>query len=311
MSVWFDSSHFENWFIDHRGGVMGLFTHNRFVRLPASASLESDSSDEDNDDGFHDLRYSANWNPASPPVTDNFLASGSTSAVALTSTPLASTSSIRPPSVDSVSSKATITVSAPSLVAMDTSSLMGIDSSSLLSPSEVPSPAAEVTISSQQSMELLTDSTVTVSSTGLPQLPVLTYGDVRSHLPHVTTFESLITASEPAQPSSQMTKLMLGFARETSKLSSMTPHDPVSLTPKSSSSTGASSPASYRLGAKAIGNLSTSPQQLPWSRQSAEEILKGTQSQSLPVPRHGRSRHTLSKNKNPSEPDDTSAVSSV
>ena len=46
-SIWYNLSRFENWFMDRRGGFLSLFTRNRYCRLPAPNSPESDSSDDE------------------------------------------------------------------------------------------------------------------------------------------------------------------------------------------------------------------------------------------------------------------------
>ena len=84
MSIWFDLSQFENWFIDHRGGFMGVFTRNRFFRLPASASPESDSSDNDDDTSFGP-QNSSGWIVNTPPTKDTNIPQGPRATAAATS----------------------------------------------------------------------------------------------------------------------------------------------------------------------------------------------------------------------------------
>ena len=299
LSIWFDLSRFENWFIDRRGGVMGAFTRNRFVRLPASASPESDSSDGEDSDGFRDIPFPANWDPVSPPVTDSFFSSGSTT----TSASSMVDGSARPPSLDSSSSDATIIVSAAQPVPMDTSVSYEGDSS-FTSPSKVPSPAMEVTVSTQQVTSTATGPAITVSSSGIPHLPVLSYGDVRSQLPRNVTFEKLLAPGGSTQTPEASRVVMMNVAQELSALSSVTTHDPIQLIIKANPNNKAP-PVSLSLGGKALGNLSASLQQ-PGG--SVTEIAG--ESLSLSGPRRGRSRLTSLKNKSTPECEDTPAVSS-
>ena len=299
LSIWFDSSRFENWFIDRQGGVIGAFTQNCFVRLPASASPESDSSSDDGDDGFHDIPFSANWNPVSPPVTDSFFSSGSTTASASTVVD----SSTRPPSLDSSSSDATIIVSAAQPVPMDMSISYGGDSS-FTSPSKVPSPAMEVTVSTQQVASAATGPAITVSSSGIPHLPVLSHGDMRSQLPRNVTFEKLLIPGRSTQTPEASRVVMMNVIQELSALSSVTTHNPVQLIIKANPNNKVP-PVSLSLGGKAFGNLNTSLQQ---PSGSATEVAG--ESLSLSGPRCGRSRLTSLKNKSTPECEDTPVVSS-
>ena len=277
---------------------MGAFTRNCFVRLPASASPESDSSDDNDSDGFRDIPFSANWDPVSPPVTDSFFSSGSTTTSASTVVD----SSARPPSLDSSSSDATIIVSAAQPVPMDTSVSYEGDSS-FTSPSKVPSPAMEVTVSTQQVTSTTTGPAITVSSSGIPHLPVLSYGDVRSQLPRNMTFEKLLAPGGSTQTPEASQVVMMNVAHELSALSSVTTHDPVQLVIKANPNSKVP-PVSLSLGGKALGNLSASLQQ---PSGSAAEIA--SESLSLSGPRCGRSRLTLLKNKGTPECKDTLAVS--
>ena len=299
LSIWFDPSRFENWFIDRRGGVIGAFTRNRFVRLPASASPESESSDDDDDDGFRDVPFSTGWSPVSPPVTDSFFSSGSTSVSAGATT----SSSNRPPSLDSSSSEATIIVSSAQPTPMDTSSSYDGDSS-FVSPLKVPSPSMEVTVSTQQAASTVTGPAITVSSSEVPHLPVLSYGDVKSQLPRNITFERLLTSGGSTSTSETSRVVMMNVAQELSALGSVTTHDPVQLVIKANTSSKVS-PVSLSLGGKALGNLHASLQQ-------PNESVTGITGKppSLSSPRRGRSRLASQRNKNSPEPEDTPAVSS-
>ena len=173
---------------------------------------------------------------------------------------------------------------------------LGVDSSPPTSPSKVPSPAVEVTVSTQRFTEPAIGLTTTVNSTGSSQLPILTYGDVRSQLPPATTFESLLAAGESIQSSTEVGKLMLDFTQEASKLAVMTPNNPVSLVPSSSGPTSVSIPTSYTLGERVIGNLGAPSLQPHEMSQPMEKGPKDHQSPSSLTPRRGRSRLALSKN---------------
>ena len=186
---------------------------------------------------------------------------------------------------------------------MDTSSSYDGDSS-FISPTKVPSPAMEVTVSTQQVASTATSSTITVSSSGIPHLPVLSYGDVRSQLPQNITFEKLLTSGGSTPTSEASRAMMMSVAQELSSLSSVTAHDPVQFIIKANPSNKAP-PVSLSLGGKALGNLHASLQQAGGS--TTETSGKAS---SLSSPRRGRSRLTSQRHKSSPEDEDTPAVSS-
>ena len=83
MNIWFDLSQFENWLIARRGGFMGVFTHNCFSRLPASASPESDLFDNDDDTSFGPQNLSE-WIVNTPPTKDTNIPQGPRATAAAT-----------------------------------------------------------------------------------------------------------------------------------------------------------------------------------------------------------------------------------
>ena len=144
MYIWFDLSQFENWFIDWRGGFMGMFTHNHFFHLPASVSPESDSSDSDDDDFLRPQNLS-NSNVNTPPTQDANASPGFVSTSATSTGSLVVTA--RPPSNGSSSSSSTIIVGTSGPEAME---VLSGHTSALSAPNgqfTIPSPAMEVTIS--------------------------------------------------------------------------------------------------------------------------------------------------------------------
>ena len=186
---------------------------------------------------------------------------------------------------------------------MDTSSSYDGDSS-FISPTKVPSPVMEVTVSTQQVASTATSSAITVSSSGIPHLPMLSYGDVRSQLPQNVTFEKLLTSGGSTSTSEAPRVVMMSVAQELSALSSVTTHDPVQLIIKANSSNKVP-PVSLSLGGNALGNLHASLQQAGGSTTDASG-----KSSSLSSPRHGQSHLTSQRNKSSPESEDTPAVSS-
>ena len=183
MSIWFDLSRFENWFIDCRGGFMGMFTHNHFFRLPASASPESDSSDNDDDTSLGPQNLSG-WIVNTPPTKDVNIPQGPRATAAATSG--SSAIMARPPPSDSSSGELTIILGSSSPEAMEVSSGSNGTSSSPGEQFTVPSPTVEVTVSTlSTNFHISSASTVVMNSTGHPSMPQLSYGDVKEHLPSI------------------------------------------------------------------------------------------------------------------------------
>ena len=181
MSIWFDLSQFENWFIDGRGGFMGVFTRNHFLRLPVSASPESDSSNNDDDTSLGP-QNSSGWIVNTPPTKDVNIPQGPGATAAATS----GSSAImgRPPPSDSSSGELTIILGSSSPEAMEVSSGSNGTSSFPGEQLTVPSPTVEVTISTlSTNFHVSSASTVVVNRTSHPSLPQLSYGDVKEYFP--------------------------------------------------------------------------------------------------------------------------------
>ena len=278
MSIWFDLSQFENWFIDHRGGFMGMFTHNRFFRLLASASPESDSSNN-NDDTFPGLQNSSGWIVNTPPTKDVNIPHGSGPNIAISSE--SSVVTARPSSSSSSSSDSTIIVESSGPEAIEVLSGGNSASSSPDGQFTVASPTVEVTISTlSTNFQVSSASTVVVNTTGHSSLPQLSYGDIKEHLPPAGTpdFSNVPAAPSTAYTLLKVAQVMLGLPPTTTVLSKMTP--PTNSMLIDASAVNKEKPIttkSYILGTNAFGNLGTPEQQISWLHQSAELALQRVQ----------------------------------
>ena len=277
MSIWFDLSWFENWFIDRRGGFMGMFTCNRFFRLPVSVSPESDSSNNDDDTSLGPQNLSG-WIVNTPPTKDVNIPQGpgSTAAVTFGSSAIMA----RPPSSDSSSGELTIILGSSSPEAMEVSSSSNGTSSSPGEQFAVPSPAVEVTVSTlSTNFHVSSASTVVVNSTGHPGLPQLSYGDVKEHLPSVSIpdFANVPNVSSTSYGPWKVAQLMLGLPSTTTGLLKTTPTSSMSISAPMVSKEKPFTTKSFTLGTKAFGNLGTPEQQISWLCQSAKLALQGIQ----------------------------------
>ena len=281
MSIWFDLSWFENWFIDRRGGFMGVFTRNHFFRLPASASPESDSSDNDDDTSFGP-QNSSGWIVNTPFTKDTNIPQGP--GATTTATSHSPTIMARPPASGSSSGESTIILGSASPEAMEVSSGSNGTSSFPNEQSTVPSPAIEVTVSTlSTNFHVSSASTVVVNSTGHSYLPQLSYGDVKEHLPSVGVpdFASVPNASSTSHGPLKVAQLMLGLPPTTNGPLKMVPSGPMSISTSLVSKEKPPTTKSFTLGTNAFGNLGTPEQQISWLRQSAELVL-----QEIQTPKH-------------------------
>ena len=279
MSIWFDLSWFENWFIDRRGSFMGMFTHNCFFSLPASASLESDSSDND-DDTLPGAQSSSGWIINTPPTKDVNIPQGSGSTTVISSSSPAATA--RPPPSDSSSSDSTIILGSSGPEAMEVSSGSNGVSFSSGEQFTVPSPAVEVTISTlSPNFHVSSASTVVINSTSHSSLPQLSYGDVKEHLPSAGTpdFPNFPTVPSTGYAPLKVAQLMLGLPSTAAGFSKMTPTSSMSIGAPMISKEKPLSTKSFTLVTNAFGNLGTPEQQILWLRQSAKLVLQGIQMQ--------------------------------
>ena len=269
MSIWFDLSRFENWFIDRRGGFMGVFTHNCFFRLPASASPESDSSDNDDDTSFGPQNLSG-WSVNTPPTKDTNIPQGSGATAAATS--CSPNIMARPPPSGSSLGESTIILGSSSPEAMEVSSGSNGTSSFPSEQCTVPSPAVKVTVSTlSTNFHVSSASTVVVNSTGHSYLPQLSYGDVKKHLPSVgvSDFASVPNASSTSHGPLKVAQLMLGLPPTTTGPLKMAPSSPMSISTSLVSKEKPLTAKSFNLGTNAFGNLGTPEQQISWLCQSA------------------------------------------
>ena len=277
MSIWFDLSQFENWFIDRRGGFMGMFTHNRFFRLLASASPESDSSDND-DDTFLGPQNSSGWIVNTPPTKDVNILHGSGSNTTVSSE--SSVVTARPSSRCSSSSDLTIIMESSGPEAMEVLSGGNGASSSPGGQFTIPSPTMEVTVSTlSTNFHISSASTVVVNSTGHSSLPQLSYGDIKEHLPPAGTpdFSNVPAAPSTAYTPLKVAQVMLGLPPTTAGLSKMTSPNSTSNGAPTVNKEKPITTKSYILGTNAFGNLGTLEQQISWLCQSAELVLQGIQ----------------------------------
>ena len=277
MSIWFDLSQFENWFIDRRGGFMGVFTRNHFFRLPASDSPSSHSSNNDDDTSLGP-QNSSGWIVNTPPTKDTNIPQGPRATAAATSGSPAIMA--RPPPSGSSLGESTIILGSSSPEAMEVSSGSNGTSSFPSEQSTVPSPAVEVTVSTlSTNFHISLASTVVVNSTGHSCLPQLSYGDVKEHLPSVGVpdFANVPNASSTSHGPLKVAHLMLGLPSTATSPLKMAPSSPMFISASMVSKEKPFTTKSFTLGTNAFGNLGTPEQQISWLCQSAELALQEIQ----------------------------------
>ena len=284
--------------MDRRGGFLSLFTRNRYFRLPAPISPESDSSDDE--DGPTRL-------PASTIV--------STSSIAM---PKKTRYNISPVSWASVSPTIILPGSNLGNPSGDIS-LKKDDSPKAISPADVslgatvaipvvagsssPMEQSSITITnpavSTSVQTAVTTGSTTQSTPTDVKLAVLSYGDVKSNLPPIGSLirrgkvaDGTTVTSTTASVRSDFNKTLLTLAQEASKMYALS-GDGVPINTGFSAVDGQNivTTTTYSLGGSNIGNLSPRGQQLNWLRQSTKEALETARSQPYPSTR-GKGRPT-------------------
>ena len=285
--------------MDRRGGFLSLFTSNRYCRLPAPNSPESDSSDDEE-------------------VPTRF-----------------PTSTIVPTSSIATSRNTRYNVSPVSWASI--SPTLVLPGSNLGNPSDDPSqkdgsskaiPTADVSLGAavtipvvagssspmEQSSITITNPTVssiqTVVATGSATQPtpsdvklaVLSYGDVKSNLPPIKSLiqrekvaDSTTATSATDSVGSDFSKTLLTLAQEASKMYALSGDGaPINRGFSAVDGQNIVTTTTYSLGGSSIGNLSPRGQQMNWLRQSAKEALETVRSQPYPSTR-GRGRSTCKR----------------
>ena len=244
--------------MDRRGGFLALFTSNRYCRLPAPCSPESDSSDDEeaptqsptsaitptSSAAGTSVNTRYNVSPVSwASISPTLVLSGSNLGNPSNNPPQQDDSSkgISDPSQQDDSSKGTTTAGVPlgAMVAIPgvvgSSSLMEQSSITIANPAAIP-----VVTGSSSLMEQSTtianpavSSIRTVVATGSTTQPtpsdvkltVLSYGDVKSNLPPIESLiqpekvaDSTVTTSATSSVGGDFSKTLLTLAQEASKM---------------------------------------------------------------------------------------------
>ena len=296
-SIWYNLSRFENWFMDRRGGYLALFTRNRYFRLPAPNSPESDSS-EDDDEGPTRL-------PTSTIVSTSSIATSKKTRYNVSPVSWASTSptiiltgsDLGNPADDQSlkkdgSPKATADVSLGATVAIP-----------VVAGSSSPMEQSSITITNP-AVSTSVQTVVATGSTTQPmpadvKLAVLSYGDVKSNLPPIGSLiqqgkiaDSTTATSATDSVRSDFDKTLLTLAQEASKMYALSGDGaPINTGFPVVDGQNIVTTTTYSLGGSSIGNLSPRGQQMNWLRQSTKEALETARSQPYPSTR-GRGRST-------------------
>ena len=284
--------------MDSRGGILALFTRNRYFRLPAPNSPESDSSDDE--DGPTRLpastiistssivmpkktRYNVSpvsWASISPtiilPGSDLGNPSGNIS--------LRKDDSPKAISAADVSLGATVTIP----VVAGSSSPMEQSSVTITNPA----------ISTSVQTVVATGSTTQSMPTDV-KLAILSYGDVKSNLLPIGSLiqqgkaaDGTTATSTAASIRSDFNKTLLTLAQEASKMYALSGDGaPINTGFPAVDGQNIVTTTTYSLGGSSIGNLSPRGQQMNWLRQSTKEALETAHSQPYPSTR-GKGRPT-------------------
>ena len=284
--------------MDRRGGFLSLFTRNRYFRLPAPNSPESDSSDDEN--GPTRL-------PASTIVSTSSIATPKKTRYNVSPVSWASISQIIiPPGSDlgnpsgdislkkDGSPKASSTADVSLGIAVTILVVAGSSSPMEQSSITITSPA----ISTSVQMAVATGS-MTQSTPADVKLAVLSYGDVNSNLPPIGSLilreeaaDGTTATSATASVRSDFNKTLLTLAQEASKMYVLLGDGtPINTGFPTVDGQNIVTTTTYSLGGSNIGNLSPQGQQLNWLRQSTKEVLETARSQPYPSTR-GKGRPT-------------------
>ena len=303
--------------MDRRGGFLALFTRNRYSRLPAPISPESDSSDDE--DGPTRL-------PAST--------IRSTSSIV---TPRKTRSNVSPVSWASISPTIILPGSNLGNPSGDISPKK-VEPHKAISPTDAPlgttvtipavagssSPMEQssITITNQAvSTPVQTTATtgsMTQSTPADVKLAVLSYGDVKSNLPPIGSLirlgkvaNSTTVTSTTASVRSDFDETLLTLAQEASKMYALS-GDGVPINTEFPAVDGQNivTTTTYSLGGSNIGNLSPQGQHLNRLHQSTKEILETARSQPYPSTRgKGCPAHKWSSSKKQVEKPNTPPTS--
>ena len=275
---------------------MGLFTRNRYLRQPAPASPESDSSDDEVGPARLPISTARSTNPIATPRKASPNASP-LSCVSDPTTIILPESDLGNPSCAG-SSKEDDPFKAIRLAANSSSTMVTTptvaSSSSLMEQSTVAitNQAAPTPVQTTATTGLLTQPTPASAN-----LTVLSYGDVKSNLPPIGPMirqprvaDSTMVTSTIASVRSDFNKTLLTLAQEASKTYVLS-GDGVPINAGFSTVDGQNivTTTTYSLGGNNIGNLSPRGQHLNWVCQSTREALETARSQPYP-PVRGKGR---------------------
>ena len=277
---------------------MAQFTRNRYFRLPAPASPESGSSDDEDGPTRLPIFTARPTNPivmprkASPNASPLSCVSDPTTII-LPESDLGNPSCAGSPKEDDpfkaillADNSSNTTVAIP----------MVVSSSSPLEQSTVAitTQAAPTPIQTTATTGLITQSMPASAN-----LAVLSYGDVKSSLPPIESLigqprvtDSTTVTSTIASVRSGFNKTLLTLAQEASKMYALS-GDGVPINAGFSTVDGQNivTTTTYSLGGNNIGNLSPRGQHLNWVCQSTKEALETAHSQPYPLAR-GRGHPT-------------------
>ena len=328
-SVWYNLSRFENWFMDRRGGFLALFTSNRYCRLPAPNSPESDSSDDEevptrfptstivptSSAAGTSVNTRYNVSPVSwASISPTLVLPGSNLGNPSNDPSQQDDSSkgISDPSQQDDSSKGTTTAGVPLGAAVAIPVVAGSSSSMEQSSITITNPA----VSSIRTV-VATGSTTQPTPSDV-KLAVLSYGDVKSNLPPIESLiqpekvaDSTVTTSATSSVGGDFSKTLLTLAQEASKMYALS-GDGASINTGFPAVDGQNivTTTTYSLGGSGIGNLSPRGQQMSWLHQSAKEALETVRSRPYPSTRgRGRSARKRSSSKKRAEKPNTPPTS--
>ena len=297
-SIWYNLSRFENWFMDRRGGFLSLFTRNRYFRLPAPNSPESDSSDDE--EGPTRL-------PTSTIVSTSSIATSKktrynvspVSWASISPTIILPGSDLGNPSDDPSLKKD----GSPKAISTADVSLGATVAIPVVAGSSSPMEQSSITITNP-AVSTSVQTVVATGSTTQPmpadvKLAVLSYGDVKSNLPPIGSLirrgkvaDGTTATSATDSVRSDFNKTLLTLAQEASKMYALSGDGaPINTGFPAVDGQNIVTTTTYSLGGSSIGNLSPRGQQMNWLRQSTKEALETARSQPYPSTR-GRGRST-------------------
>ena len=277
---------------------MALFTRNRYFHLPAPASPESDSSDDEDGPTRLPIFTARSTNPiamprkASPNASPLSCVSDPTT-ILLPESDLGNPSCTESPKKDDPF-KAILPADNPSNTTVAIPTVASSSSPMEQSTVAITNQAAPTPVQTTATTGLITQ-----SMPGSANLAVLSYGDVKSNLPPIGSLigqprvaDSTTVTSTIASIRSDFNKTLLTLAQEASKMYALS-GDGVPINARFSTVDGQNivTTTTYSLGGNNIGNLSPRGQHLNWVHQSTKEALETARSQPYPSAR-GRGRST-------------------